>query len=100
MDVVTIFGWAAAVLSTVSFAPQAWRVIHTRDTKAISVGAYVCTVAAFALWTSFGWLRKEWPLIVPNAICLALSSFILLMKCLPQESKDSVADAIDPINDA
>jgi MtN3 and saliva related transmembrane protein len=99
MDIVTITGWAAAALSTASFAPQAWRIIHTRDTKAISLGAYLLTVGGFALWTLFGWLRQEWPLIAPNAICLTLSSFILLMKCLSQGSKDIVADAIDPIND-
>jgi MtN3 and saliva related transmembrane protein len=100
MDSITITGWAAAALSTASFAPQAWRIIQTRDTKAISLSTYLLTVSAFALWTSFGWLRQEWPLVVANAICLALSSFILLMKCLPQKTKDVVADAIDPINHA
>ena len=36
MDIVTITGWAAAALSTASFAPQAWRIIHTRDTNCLS----------------------------------------------------------------
>ncbi len=97
MDIVSATGWMAATLSTASFAPQAWRVIRTRDTKAISRSMYILTVAAFALWTLFGWLKQEWPLIVPNAICLALSSFILVMKCLPAKSKDAVAEAIDPV---
>jgi MtN3 and saliva related transmembrane protein len=96
LDLVTIIGYLAALCSTTSFAPQAWRIIKTRDTSAISMRMYLITVVGFALWLAYGLLKGEWPLILTNGICLALSAFILAMKLLPQRKKEAVADALDP----
>lgn len=96
MDLVTALGAAAALASTTSFLPQAWKVIRTRDTSAISTGMYAVTVCGFALWLAYGWLLGQWPLIVTNGICLVLSAFILAMTLLPQRQKEAVADTLDP----
>lgn len=96
LDLVTIIGSLAALCSTTSFAPQAWRIIKTRDTSAISSRMYMITVVGFALWLAYGLLKSEWPLIVTNSICLGLSAFILTMKLLPQAKRDAVADTLDP----
>lgn len=86
-----VLGYGAAFLSTVSFAPQAWKVIRSRKTQDISLGMYLLTVAAFALWLAFGILKQEWPLVLSNGICLALSGFILMMKILPASKRKTVA---------
>ena len=91
---VTLLGAFAAICSTVSFAPQAWKIIRTRETKDISTGMYLFTVTGFAAWMAYGIANGQWPLIASNAICLALSAFILAMKLLPQPQKDAVADKI------
>jgi MtN3 and saliva related transmembrane protein len=93
---VTIIGSAAALASTVSFTPQAWKIIKSRRTHDISAGMYTLTVGGFALWTVYGVLLGQWPLIVTNAICLTLSGFILTMKLLPRPKKEAVADALTP----
>jgi MtN3 and saliva related transmembrane protein len=97
MSLVAIIGTIAAICSTVSFAPQAWKIIQTRETKDISTGMYLFTVAGFAAWTAYGILLGQWPLIAANSICLVLSSFILTMKLLPQKEKEDVADAIEKV---
>lgn len=89
-----MLGYTAAVLSTASFAPQAVKVIRSRKTRDISLGMYVLTVAAFAAWLAFGILKREWPLVLSNAICLALSGFILAMKVLPASSRKKVAGSL------
>lgn len=96
MSLVTIIGTIAALCSTISFAPQAWKIIQTRETKDISLGMYLFTVTGFAAWLTYGVMLGQWPLIASNSICLALSAFILTMKLLPQRDKDKVADAIEP----
>lgn len=96
MDAATVAGGLATVCSTVSFAPQAWKIIRSRDTAAISRRMYTITVVGFALWTTYGILLMQWPLIVTNAVCLVLSGFILTMKLLPRPARDRVADALDP----
>jgi MtN3 and saliva related transmembrane protein len=90
----SVLGYCAAALSTASFAPQAWKIIRSAQTRDISLGMYALTVAAFAAWLAFGILRREWPLVLSNSICLALSGFILAMKCLPTSDKKKVSKAL------
>ncbi|UZF95920.1 SemiSWEET family transporter (plasmid) [Bosea sp. NBC_00550] len=80
----------------ISFVPQAWRIVKSRDTRAISPTTYCFTVTGFALWTAYGIGLGEWPLIVTNSVCLLLSAFILAMTALPRAKRDAVADTLDP----
>jgi MtN3 and saliva related transmembrane protein len=98
MDWATIVGFLAALASTISFTPQAWKIIRSRDTEGISAAMYAITVAGFALWLSYGVMLARWPIILSNAICLALSAFILVMTLLPQRKKNEIADQLDPKN--
>ena len=91
---VTWVGTAAAIASTVSFTPQAWKIIQTGKTKDISAGMYAITVTAFALWAVYGVILRQWPLVASNVICLGLSGFILLMKLLPVPKKHRVTRSI------
>jgi len=96
MTLTTLIGSIAAAASTISFAPQAWKVIKSRKTADISTGMYMLTVGAFCLWAIYGILLGQWPLIVTNTICLCFSGFILLMKLLPRHKRDEIADTLDP----
>ncbi|MDF2766139.1 MAG: hypothetical protein K0S81_3133, partial [Rhodospirillales bacterium] len=44
MTLVTIIGSLAAICSTTSFVPQAWKIIRTRDTSSLSARMYAVTV--------------------------------------------------------
>jgi MtN3 and saliva related transmembrane protein len=96
MDIPTLIGFAAMAASTTSFAPQAWLIIKSRRTHDISAAMYTVTVTGFALWTAYGIMLDQWPLIATNAICCVLSGFILMMKLLPRREKNAVAKALDP----
>lgn len=96
MSWIVVLGTAAALCSTISFAPQAWKIIQTRRTKDISTAMYAITVAGFALWLAYGLSLKQWPLVASNAVCFLLSAFILVMKLLTRRGKDKVADAVTP----
>jgi MtN3 and saliva related transmembrane protein len=92
----TIVGTIAATLSVVSFTPQAWRIIRTREVKGLSRLMYALTALGFTFWTAYGVMKGDWPIIVPNIICLALTLFIFVMLILPADKRDHVAEAIDP----
>ncbi|MGL6042726.1 MAG: SemiSWEET family sugar transporter [Sandaracinobacteroides sp.] len=96
MDSTAIIGTVAAIASVSSFTPQAWRIIRSRSTEGLSAGGYCLTVAAFALWLWFGVAKSEPAIMVPNAICLFLSAFILLMIILPNRKTETIAEALDP----
>lgn len=96
MTWVTVIGSLAAVVSVASFAPQAWRIIRTGEIKGLSVKTYLLTALGFTLWTTFGILKQEWPIIVPNILCLLFALFILMMLVLPTQQREAVSDAINP----
>jgi MtN3 and saliva related transmembrane protein len=93
---VTVVSIFAATLSMVSFVPQAWSVIKSRNTDEISLKMYVITVAGFVAWLIYGILLMQWAMIGQNIICLSLSTFILVMKLLPQRHKEAVAETLTP----
>ena len=73
-------GYAAATLTTLSFVPQAWHTFRTRDVRGISLGMYGAFTLGVALWLVYGVMLGAWPVIVANAITLALAAAILVMK--------------------
>jgi MtN3 and saliva related transmembrane protein len=93
---IQIIGILAAIASTASFLPQAWKIVSTRDVEGLSARMYILTVTAFGLWMTYGIGKGDWALIVPNAICLMLTIFILAMIMLPRVRREAVADAVEP----
>lgn len=77
---VDLLGYAAAFLTTASFVPQAWKVIRTRETHALSLAMYVMFSSGVALWLAYGILLASWPLIAANCVTLLLALIILVMK--------------------
>ncbi|TDR30646.1 SemiSWEET family sugar transporter [Aquamicrobium defluvii] len=96
MDIALIVGYLASICSMTSFVPQVWKIIKTADTAAISKRMYAVTVIGFALWSVFGVMRMEWPIILTNLVCFCLSAFIFVMKILPQGRRSQLAAKLDP----
>lgn len=74
------FGYAAAVLTTCSFVPQAVMTIRTRSTRGISLGMYVIFTIGVCLWFAYGVAIGSWPMILANAITFVLAATILALK--------------------
>lgn len=87
-------GYAAATLTTASFLPQAWYTFRTRDVRGISLGMYLIFVTGVSLWLAYGVLTGAWPIVIANAITLALAGVILSMK-LRFQSRPEVLPARD-----
>ncbi len=80
MTLIDLVGTLAAVLTTVSFLPQALHTFRTKDVRGISLGMYSAFTLGVALWLVYGLLLGAWPVVVANCITLALASAILVMK--------------------
>lgn len=75
-----MIGFIAAVLTTFGLVPQVIQVVRTKDTKAISLGMYLMTVAGMSLWLIHGISIGDSALIVANSISVTLSAIILFYK--------------------
>ena len=73
-------GYAAAVLTTASFIPQAVMTIRSRDTRGISRGMYIIFVVGVALWLAYGIYIDSLPMILANVVTLGLAGTILALK--------------------
>lgn len=80
MELETIVGYLAATLTTVSFVPQAYKVIRTRDTESISLVMYILFSGGVAMWLLYGIVLTNFPIILANSITLSLSLVILYFK--------------------
>lgn len=80
MSQTELIGFLAAAFTTCSFIPQAWLTFRTRDVSGISLGMYCVFTLGVALWLFYGLLLGAWPVVIANAITLALAIAILLMK--------------------
>jgi len=73
-------GTIAACLTTISFVPQVWHTLRTRDVRGISLGMYSLFTVGVMLWLVYGILLMAWPIIIANAITTSLALAILVMK--------------------
>ena len=73
-------GLVAAILTTASFLPQALLVLRTRRTDGLSLTMYAMFTAGVACWLIYGLVIASLPIILANAVTLALASLILAMK--------------------
>ena len=75
-----LVGTGAALCSMTSFLPQIAKIVRERDAKSVSLRMYAVTVTGFSLWIAYGVMTSAWPVTAANAVCLALSATILVLK--------------------
>jgi len=80
MFLTDLVGYCAATLTTAAFVPQAVHTFRTKDVSGISLTMYGTFTLGVALWLGYGLLLGAWPIVIANAITLALAIAILVMK--------------------
>jgi MtN3 and saliva related transmembrane protein len=80
MGFITLLGLVAAIFTTLSFLPQAIKIIKTKETGSISLLMYIFLECGLLLWLVYGILIKNFPIIAANAVALCLSSIVLTLK--------------------
>jgi MtN3 and saliva related transmembrane protein len=87
MSLQDTLGYCAAVLTTGSFIPQAALTLRTRDVRGISLAMYSAFTLGVALWLVYGIVLGEWPIVIANAVTLALAATILVTKIVVERDK-------------
>ena len=79
-NTVDLVGYVAAACTTLSFLPQLLRVLKLRSARDISLGMFLVFSVGTVLWLAYGLLAHSWPVTAANAVTLALSLSILVLK--------------------
>lgn len=79
MSFTEMLGFVAATATTISFVPQAIKVIRTRNTDGISLLMYALFTTGMSLWLIYGFIIASRPMIISNFITALLSAIILIL---------------------
>ncbi len=77
--VLVAIGYLAAALTSMSALPQLIRTFRTRDVRGISIPSWLTLAIGVTLWFVYGIAIGSGPLIVANAVGLALDVGVLLL---------------------
>ncbi len=80
MDSVTLLGTLAGSFTTVAFIPQVAKIWRSRSAHDISLGTFTLFSCGVLLWLIYGIRLGELPIIIANAITLALAVAVIAMK--------------------
>jgi MtN3 and saliva related transmembrane protein len=84
-----LLGYAAGILTTIAFLPQAIQMIRTRQARDISMTWAVTMTAGVFLWLCYGIMKQSFPMISANSITLLLLFIILFFKIRDQGNSNS-----------
>src|SRR5207248_7915928 len=79
-SMITLLGFAAGTLTTLSFIPQVHKVWRTKRGGDLSWGMLLAFFSGVVLWLIYGILLRAAPIITANAVTLALLLVIIVMK--------------------
>ncbi|MAN58235.1 MAG: hypothetical protein CMC08_00185 [Flavobacteriaceae bacterium] len=77
MELTSIIGYVAGLCTTVAVVPQlvkSWRTKTVRDVSPLMFGTLITGVG---LWTVYGILKNDVPIIATNGVSLALNMVML-----------------------
>ncbi|WP_336221735.1 SemiSWEET transporter [Citrobacter amalonaticus] len=80
MEWISLIGYLAASLTTLSFLPQAIKVITTGNTQGISGLMYVMFVCGLVMWLIYGLLIEDTAVSMANFLTLVFALPILVIK--------------------
>jgi len=79
----TLIGITAATLTTAAFVPQVVKVWRSRSADDLSTGMLLLFSSGLFLWLVYGLRARMLPVILANAVTLALNLILLALKLRP-----------------
>ncbi len=79
MDVKTIVGISAGVLTALATLPQIIKIIQDKKAQAISPLMFFVLLAGNGLWCWYGLLLHEWPMIITNAFSVGCDGLMVFL---------------------
>ena len=82
MDLTHFFGYLAGTLTTLSFVPQVHKAWRSKSCHDLSWGMLIVFSLGVTFWLIYGLRLWAMPIIVANAVTLALLIIIIVLKLL------------------
>lgn len=90
MDEIQILGLFAALLTTISNIPQAYKIIKTKETKGVSVWSNLVLFAGLMIWVVYGLKRDDWPVIIANTVSALITAAVIFLKLISKQKLEDI----------
>jgi len=74
-----VIGIAAGVCTSISLLPQIIKIIREKKAKDISLFYLIILLVGLGLWTYYGFLRKDIPIIATNIFSMVLNITMIVL---------------------
>ncbi len=80
MKTTTLLGLIAATLTTFSLVPQVVKTWKMKETRDISLSMFVMLAIGIVLWTVYGFIIRDLPVILANCLSFIFTVIIIFFK--------------------
>ena len=80
ISITELYGYIAAILTTVAFIPQLYKTWTTKSANDVSIFMLILFITGLICWIIYGIRINSIPILVANIITLLLNSLILFLK--------------------
>lgn len=80
MKLVTLIGFIAGIISSAGFIPQVIKGFVTRKVDDVAIWQPILLTIGMGMWTVYGIMLKEMPIIAANAVAITCNVIIIIMK--------------------
>ncbi len=77
---VELLGLVAGLFGTFASAPQAIKIIRTRQARDVSLTMFLMAFTGSVLWGIYGWLEQAPSIMFWNAVAILMFSVIIWLK--------------------
>ncbi len=75
-----IVGIVAGVITASAMLPQLIKTIKDKNVDSLSIGMIISLITGLGLWTYYGVLIKDIPVIVTNSFSILVNMVLLILK--------------------
>jgi len=85
--VIKELGLLAGFLTTLSFLPQVVKSLKTKHMDDFNIWFLILMIVGLSLWTVYGFMIKQLPIIIANLATISLNLMLLGLKIKYQKQK-------------
>jgi MtN3 and saliva related transmembrane protein len=77
MNTTQLIGIGAGILTSISMLPQLIKVIKEKKAEDVSIVMLLVLIAGLCLWATYGFMKKDLPIIVTNLFSVLVNITLL-----------------------
>ena len=85
---IDLFGFSAALLTTIAFLPQLYKTWQTKSADDVSLVMLILFITGLFCWIIYGLKINSIPILVANIITFIFNFLILILKITYRKSKE------------